>query len=211
MIMVIMKYLIQFIISSYQVTTEFVPASFKNLITDSSKDVAGIDINFRPTFFLLLSQRSVLFFVQRINRMHCISNPERRRRNFFFIIFLKKPVFVADVDKLRQHEEIAKLTFLFARHELTLVLALRKVKWNIVNPNPRMTCCELMLSNVLRAAPERNKFLKQSDMFWVVQAFCSVHVKCLWESKWRLQDILPTKSYCFRCMWQNNRFTYKTF
>lgn len=78
-----------------------------------------------------------------------------------------------------------------------------------------MTCCELMLSSVSRASPERNKFRRQSDMFSSFEEERNSKEPASispWESR-REDDVrtLPTKSYCFRCMWQNNRFTYKTF
>lgn len=90
-----------------------------------------------------------------------------------------------------------------------------KVKRIVVADSKPLTCCELMLSNVLRAAPERNKFHIQSDMFfWLQRKKETAQSQRIspWESR-REDDVrtLPTKSYCFRCMWQNNRFTYKTF
>lgn len=90
---------------------------------------------------------------------------------------------------------------------VVIIGAVWKVKINVVNP--KMTCCELMLSNILRAAPERNKFRRQSDVFQAERALRCPCAACRKASK----DVrtLPTKSYYFRCMWQNNRFTYKAF
>lgn len=121
---------------------------FENLFTDSSWELTSISAE--------------AFFHCR----DCLSNisialvTQKEKEKDVFIIFLWKPVFCADDDKNQTQKN----------HR---AWKMQKVnRWNVefgnkskeIVMNLKMTCCELMLSNVLRAAPERNKFRRQSDI-----------------------------------------------